>query len=330
MSNCASSCGPSDEMARVGQQTSLAPRSTCGPASDAPGGSTENERPRRTHHHGEKMVNQPLSTVDSLHDQLHDMLVATKRVLDEHGIPFFLGYGTALGSVRESDYIPWDLDVDLLVRWRDHDRILESLRDLPDPYVASYDASDYQYEFIRVARRDIQHEYCHLDLFPLAPTFNSPKAALLHLKVLRAIAWVPWARKRATEQWHDPLRFRRWRARGTHVALRLLPRGVSRALFNAAAKLKRTQGLFLINICGSYGSREIIRASWLEDSSRTRLRGERFDCPSPSSYLAHMYGDYMNPPDADSVQRGFDVFEAAYIPALEGKSLVLVAPQKGS
>ena len=31
----------------------------------------------------------------------------------EHGIRYFLGYGSLIGAVRHKGYIPWDEDIDL-------------------------------------------------------------------------------------------------------------------------------------------------------------------------------------------------------------------------
>ena len=37
------------------------------------------------------------------------------RIFDEHGIRYYGMYGTELGAVRHDGFIPWDLDIDLIV-----------------------------------------------------------------------------------------------------------------------------------------------------------------------------------------------------------------------
>ncbi len=37
-----------------------------------------------------------------------------KEVFDKHGLVFFAFCGTALGAVRDNDFIPWDYDIDLV------------------------------------------------------------------------------------------------------------------------------------------------------------------------------------------------------------------------
>ncbi len=56
-------------------------------------------------------------TFDSAYrDQLFDVLCRTSATLDQHGVWHCLIFGTLLGAVRDGDLIPWDHDVDLLIR----------------------------------------------------------------------------------------------------------------------------------------------------------------------------------------------------------------------
>lgn len=47
------------------------------------------------------------------------------RVCNEHGVQYFLGYGTLLGAVRHGGFIPWDDDMDI-VMMRDQYELLMS------------------------------------------------------------------------------------------------------------------------------------------------------------------------------------------------------------
>lgn len=44
---------------------------------------------------------------------LAGILKTAKPILDALGISYWLAYGTCLGAVRDNDFIPWDLDIDL-------------------------------------------------------------------------------------------------------------------------------------------------------------------------------------------------------------------------
>ncbi|MCA0251213.1 MAG: LicD family protein [Actinobacteria bacterium] len=59
-----------------------------------------------------------------LHEILLGMLLDVAAVCEELAIPFFLGEGTLLGAIRHRGFIPWDDDVDLLMRRDDYRRFL--------------------------------------------------------------------------------------------------------------------------------------------------------------------------------------------------------------
>lgn len=55
-----------------------------------------------------------------------------KEVLDEHGIEFWLDFGTLLGAIRDGKFIPWDGDIDLGT-WSDQNpKITMAFQELRD------------------------------------------------------------------------------------------------------------------------------------------------------------------------------------------------------
>lgn len=56
-------------------------------------------------------TNEPMS-----HEEGVALLHTVKRLLDEKGLEFYLGYGTLLGAVRNHDIIPGDEDLDIIIR----------------------------------------------------------------------------------------------------------------------------------------------------------------------------------------------------------------------
>ena len=52
-----------------------------------------------------------------------DLLDVFEKFCREHGIRFFLGFGTLLGAFRHQGFVPWDDDVDILMFREDFERL---------------------------------------------------------------------------------------------------------------------------------------------------------------------------------------------------------------
>lgn len=56
-----------------------------------------------------------------------ELLIFVDKVCKKHDIDYWLGFGTLLGAVRHSGFIPWDDDIDLVVLRKDYNRLIEIL-----------------------------------------------------------------------------------------------------------------------------------------------------------------------------------------------------------
>lgn len=54
-----------------------------------------------------------------------DILLDFARYCDEHGLTYFLAYGTLLGAVRHQGFIPWDDDVDVWMPRDDYNQLIQ-------------------------------------------------------------------------------------------------------------------------------------------------------------------------------------------------------------
>lgn len=87
------------------------------------------------------------SLVKTLQEQSLDILRVIDRVAREHGIPYYLFYGTELGAVRHQGFIPWDDDIDLILFRKDFEKFREEWKkDPPEGYFYQDGETDPNYK----------------------------------------------------------------------------------------------------------------------------------------------------------------------------------------
>lgn len=117
-------------------------------------------------------------TLDEVkHIQL-EILDYVDQKMKAANIEYWLDGGTLLGCIRHKGYIPWDDDIDLIVRRRDYDKALEALSgDERFKPLSMYSNDDYFYLFAKVTdshthiiekgAKEIPELGIYVDLFPL-------------------------------------------------------------------------------------------------------------------------------------------------------------------
>lgn len=63
-------------------------------------------------------------------DAFPSLLREAKRVVDKHGVEFWLDSGTLLGAVRDGKIIPWEHDIDLATWYTNSWRIVSCARSI--------------------------------------------------------------------------------------------------------------------------------------------------------------------------------------------------------
>lgn len=61
--------------------------------------------------------------------RLFNMAIAIRDILERHNIPYIITYGTLLGAVRHSGFIPWDDDFDFYLFAESYDNAISILRE---------------------------------------------------------------------------------------------------------------------------------------------------------------------------------------------------------
>ena len=100
-------------------------------------------------------------------------------VCKENKIEYWLDGGTLIGAVRHGGYIPWDDDIDIIIRRKDYDRALQLFDEYSNRFkVLSHKKTDgYYYAFGKVIDtntrlvekgiKPINEMGVYVDIFPL-------------------------------------------------------------------------------------------------------------------------------------------------------------------
>lgn len=98
----------------------------------------------------------------------HDILKEFDRVCSDNHLEYWIAYGTLLGAVRDGNQIPWDYDVDVVVKVSQKDRLLQILNSClgEDYYYDFFDKNKtYPTTCIRVCKKGYSMMALHVDVF---------------------------------------------------------------------------------------------------------------------------------------------------------------------
>lgn len=74
-------------------------------------------------------------TNKQIHDIVFKIFLEIDRICLKNNIPYALSFGSALGLYNYSDFIPWDDDGDVAIKYEDYHRFIEALKvDLGDDF----------------------------------------------------------------------------------------------------------------------------------------------------------------------------------------------------
>ena len=120
-----------------------------------------------------------------------NILKFVDKVCKEHDIKYCLGYGTALGAVRHSGFIPWDDDIDILMTRDNYNKFLDVMKSINDSKYKCIAFPDIYYKFAKVVDSDtiveeinkkkINDMGIYIDIFPIDNL--NPKTAKKDLRM---------------------------------------------------------------------------------------------------------------------------------------------------
>ncbi len=261
------------------------------------------------------------SDIKALQGVLIGIMEDIDAVCRKNEITYFLAGGSALGAVRESGFIPWDDDMDIIVPRKDYLRFLECIAtEFPDRYTVQCVSFGMGYDMHSAKIRKKGTVYTELfesekgktgvfiDVYPLEDTYDSSFRRKLHgykVEALMLICSCIKMKKNSklilpylTEKEHIKAVKRKVRL-GKLLSVLPLEKWL-KITEKSLSKVKNPESEFVTVPSGvGHYFKETYRRDDFFPAKDISFEGRHFSIMNnPSAYLIGRYGeDYMTPPD---------------------------------
>ena len=125
-------------------------------------------------------VNEYIQQLQDDFSKYQDIVMNTLNCFHEvcvkHNIKYQVAFGSLLGIYRDQGQIPWDYDVDVLVKYEDRSRLVEKLiQELSSKYIIDCVETDERCESykLRITPKGFDPMVLHVDVFFLVPVVSN-------------------------------------------------------------------------------------------------------------------------------------------------------------
>lgn len=259
--------------------------------------------------------------LELLQPNLLEILVYFHDFCEAHGLEYFLVGGTLLGAVRHNGFIPWDDDIDVVMKRDDYEKLLKLYQNIESPFqLRDYsNEKDYLQPFARLVNNNlIVEQYAYipfrsgvwLDIFPLDYTFENLQAQRAHFAITRLVRVLLAVKSGAFNKGRrSTLRVNT--VKKVHQVLNLVPRST---FLTALKFLERAPNKYLgaksnlANLYGVWNVKETAPVELFENRKLYNFEGYKFWSVKDSDFwLSKVYGDYMTlPPENERTPKHYE------------------------
>ena len=253
-----------------------------------------------------------------MNNNLSELQLVLLRVLkafdafcSENGIQYFAWYGTLIGTIRHGGFIPWDDDIDVVMKREDYDRFIALRNQVEKGYgIASYQDGKSPYPFAKFYTTEgtiweyPQFPYIigpWIDVFPLDKCQDGAKDKKAHEMFLSAM----WKYRKAVaySSWREIGRdlFRgKLKAFSIKTVKKILYSPFKKRYVKQARMAENRLRSLTGNGYSDYSvplTNEVFPSDWLDKAVRVPFENTTILVPEKyDDVLSYLYGDYMNPP----------------------------------
>lgn len=261
-------------------------------------------------------------SIDIIHDANLKILQEVFRVCKKNNIEIMLDSGTLLGAVRHKDFIPWDDDIDLIVKRRDYIRLLDALdKELSDGFelvkVDEYNGNFF--DFVsrvnivnsRLRKPTKEDEFygnrqnkMTVDLFVLDSASDNALLHKFHTFQLKTIYGMAMGHRYKVDLSKYGFLNKAFvsvlSSIGKHISLSKI---ISMYEKVATKYNDKGSGMCFVSNYPLRGIDKRLENEWYSQGIELPLRNEKFTCPAGyDKILSEHYGNYMELPPEDERQ----------------------------
>ena len=238
-----------------------------------------------------------------------EILLEVDRVCKKHNITYYLGEGSLLGAIRHNGFIPWDDDIDILMKREDYEKFLQIAPvELGKDYFLQNSFSEKKFwvffSKVRLLRKtdfnqlDIsnltEHNGPYIDVFPL--DYVPRKASFKQLytaKKIKAYRYILFYKTRALKKPKNKKRKLLY-----YLSKFYTVKHLHNELYKQSTKFNHKSHKYLVNYCSYYNTTEqTIPVNFYDEPKYVKFEGHLLPVPNKADYiLTSIYGDYMTLP----------------------------------
>ena len=228
------------------------------------------------------------------------------RICRKYDLEYYLAWGSAIGAMRHKGFIPWDDDIDVLMKWEDYVKFKECfLKEAnPDFFYQDWHSDRYYYsswaklrmnnttEMMRELVGYPMHGGVNIDIFPLLP-YGGDHLSKFDRFLAKLVMFS--ANKRLNDYGHGEISYENKKLRYVPA---FLCDWVKNIAYSLLVRPRKNITHYATNGCHTFDL--FFPKEWFSGVNEVEFEGEMFYVNNGvDDYLRAYYGDYMQIPKVE-------------------------------